>query len=93
MEGLQTVIQRIPSKAMSIQRLALANETFRSLCADFAEAQAALSRLNESASRETEQRRHEYASLVEELFTEINDAINEHELRPGPNRTGQLNRP
>src|SRR5687768_11453941 len=69
--GVLIAIQRFPARQRAIEELAARDEDFRSLCADFAEAQAALRRWEEpsSAVRENarENLRSEYQTLVEEL--------------------------
>jgi hypothetical protein len=77
--GVLIAIQRFPARQRAIEALAARDEDFRSLCADFAEAQAALRRWEEpsSAVRENvrENLRSEYQTLVEELAGEIAGAL------------------
>jgi hypothetical protein len=73
--GVLIAIQRFPARQRAIEELAARDEDFRSLCADFAEAQAALRRWEEPPSAIREKRRSEYQTLVEELAGEIAGAL------------------
>lgn len=79
MEGVRAVVERFPAKAQAIRQLALADETFRSLCGDFAAAEATLQRFCE-APFASEARRNEYQVLVGELLAEVAEALNAYEL-------------
>ncbi len=68
-------IQRFPARQQAIEALAARDEDFRSLCADFADAQAALRRWEEPPSAVREKLRSEYQTLVEELAGEIAAAL------------------
>jgi hypothetical protein len=73
--GVLIAIQRFPARQQAIEALAARDEDFRSLCADFAEAQAALCRWGEPSSAVRENLRSEYQTLVEELAGEIAGAL------------------
>ncbi len=79
MEGVTNVIRRFPPRGQAIRELALASETFRSICSDFAVAEAALLRFSEPSSKAPASRRREYEVLVEELIAEISDALDKFE--------------
>lgn len=96
MEGLSAVLSRFPAKAQAIRQLALADEAFRSLCADFAVAEAVLQQLDRSTpptlDRSTpptnDKRRLEYKALVSDLLAEIDEQLSAREPRlepSGPN--------
>ena len=70
-EGLVAVVRRFPDRRRGVEVLAAADESFRGICADFAEAQAALQRWRASASTAREQRCAEYEELVAGLADEI----------------------
>jgi crotonobetainyl-CoA:carnitine CoA-transferase CaiB-like acyl-CoA transferase len=70
-EGSVAAARRFPDRRRAVEALAAADESFRGLCADFAEAQAALQRWRASASAAREKRCAEYEELVESLADEI----------------------
>jgi hypothetical protein len=70
-EGLAAAARRFADRRRAVEALAAADESFRELCADFAEAQAALQRWRASASAARERRCAEYEELVEGLADEI----------------------
>ena len=79
MEGVANVVRRFPPRGQSIRKLALASETFRSICSDFAAAEAALLRFSGPSSSAHEGLRREYEVLVDELMAEISDALDKFE--------------
>jgi hypothetical protein len=82
-ESLLTAVQRFPDRQRALEALAGCDESFRSLCADFADAQAALRRWEESASAVREQRCAEYEELVESLAAEIASTLDSVEAASG----------
>jgi hypothetical protein len=74
-EGLLAAVQRFPDRRYALEALAARDESFRSLCADFGEAQAALQRWRASASAVRERRCAEYEELVESLAAEIASSL------------------
>jgi hypothetical protein len=72
-------------RELAIKELALANESFRSICSDFAAAESALNRFSAPSSDSHEDRRREYEVLIAELMSEISDALDEYERRPDVN--------
>lgn len=70
-EGLAAAARRFPGQQRAIEALAGADESFRLLCSDFAEAEVALQRWRGSTSAIREQRCSEYEELVESLAGEI----------------------
>jgi hypothetical protein len=70
-EDLVAAARWFPGRLHALEALAAADESFRSLCADFAEAEAALQRWRASASAVREQRCAEYEELVESLAGEV----------------------
>jgi len=83
MEGLPAVVHRFPARAQAIRQLALADESFRALCADFAAAEAALRRFSEAPSA-SEDRCNEYEALVDELLAEVGEALDAYDSRVEP---------
>lgn len=69
--AVQAAIARFPDRGHAIEELARADDDFRSLCEDLAEAQAALARWEYSSSPVREARCAEYKSLVRDLTAEI----------------------
>jgi hypothetical protein len=81
-QGIRAAVGRFPTRQRAIEALAARNDDFRSLCADLAEAQVALRRWEQSSSLVREQRCSEYASLVESLASEIEDALEAASIIP-----------
>jgi hypothetical protein len=69
--AVQAAIARFPDRGHAIAELARTDEGFQSLCEDFAEAEAALTRWERSSSSVKESRCAEYRELVRELAVEI----------------------
>jgi hypothetical protein len=74
-EGVRAARRRFPARQDSIEALAAGDEGFRSLCADFAEAEGALRHWEGSASPARERLCPEYRTLVEDLAGEIEAAL------------------
>ena len=74
-KGLLAAVRRFPDRQRALEALAARDESFQSLCADFAEAQAALRRWGESVSPVRERRCAEYEELVESLAAEIASSL------------------
>ena len=70
-EDLVAATHGFPARRHALEALVAADETFRSLCSDLAEAQAALQRWRTSASPVREKRCSEYEELVASLAAEI----------------------
>ena len=68
---LSCVLSRFPDRKGEINRIFEENESFRSICRDYELCSQALQRWNQSLKREAEERRVEYAELIEELESEI----------------------
>ena len=74
-----------PDEARTVQELFNMHDTFRSMCEDLAAAEEALARVDSLPERVREDRRQEYASLVEALVCEIAEALSQSKvvaLRP-----------
>lgn len=69
------VIRRFPDRRWVVQRLALRNEAFRSICADLVEAEIALERWESSPLPAKEERCAEYRLLVAGLEDELRAAL------------------
>jgi hypothetical protein len=74
-QGMASAIRRFPTRQSAIEELAIRDESFRSLCVDFGEAEAAWQRWEASLSPQRLQRQAEYGELVEGLAGEIEAAI------------------
>jgi hypothetical protein len=70
-EDLVAAARRFPGRRGTLEALAAADESFRSLCSDLAEAEAALQRWRASTLAARDQRCSEYEELVESLAGEI----------------------
>ncbi len=69
--GVLAAVQRFPERGSEIRRLALADTTFRGLCDDLLEAEAALARWKQELAPRSVERQREYEQLVRELTDEI----------------------
>lgn len=74
-EDVLATMRHFPHQAWAIEGLARRDETFRSLCADFALAQAALQRWQSSDASVRDQRCAEYEDLIRDLTGEITAAL------------------
>jgi crotonobetainyl-CoA:carnitine CoA-transferase CaiB-like acyl-CoA transferase len=74
-DGLLAAARRFPARRGAIEALADRDEEFRALCADLAEAEAALHRWAAAPSPAREQRCAEYRDLVDSLADEIEAAL------------------
>jgi hypothetical protein len=74
--AVQAVIARFPDRGHAIEELAHNDDDFRSLCEDFAEAEAALARWERSSSSVREARCAEYRDMVRDLAAEIEAELN-----------------
>jgi hypothetical protein len=75
-EEVRAAVRRFPARQAAIEALAARDEEFRSVCADFADAEAALRRWQVAESPMRERLSPEYRQLVEELADEIEMALN-----------------
>lgn len=69
--GVLAAVQRFPQWGSEIRRLALSDTTFRALCDDLVEAQAALALWTQSDGAHAADLQREYDVLVRELADEI----------------------
>lgn len=74
-EGVLAAVRRFPERRRAIEALAASDEDFRSLCADLADAEAALAGWQASTAAVREARCAEYRGLVEDLAREIEAAL------------------
>jgi hypothetical protein len=75
--GILAAIRLLPHHKKSIQELTLRNESFRTLCADLVEAEAALERWENSKSPNKEAHCAEYRLIIIGLEAEIRQTIHE----------------
>lgn len=73
--GLAAALRRFPTHSLQIKRLSTRSESFRSMCEDFAAAEVALARADKLPNNVQEERRAEFAYLVESLASEIEQAL------------------
>lgn len=71
-------IARFPDRGHAIEELARRDEDFLSLCADLADAQAALERWEHSVLPVREARCAEYRDLIRDLAVEVDAALDRH---------------
>jgi hypothetical protein len=76
-------IARFPDRGHAIEKLARADEDFRSLCADLAAAEAAFVHWKRSSSPVREARCAEYRDLVRDLAAEIEATLDRSNRRSG----------
>ena len=76
-EGVDAAVRRFPARQAAIEALAARDEEFRSLCADFAEAEVSLRRWEKAPSPVQEKLCSEYRQLVQDLADEIEVALAE----------------
>lgn len=74
-EEVRAAVRRFPAHGVVIEALAARDEGFRSLCADFADAEAALRHWEVAPSPARDRLCSEYRQLVEELAEEIETAL------------------
>ncbi len=75
---VQAAIARFPDRGHAIEDLARTDESFRSLCEDLAEAEAALARWERSSSPVRATRCAEYHNLVRDLAAELATELDRH---------------
>jgi hypothetical protein len=81
-----SVARRFPGLEALIEARCEADEEFRLLCDDLADAEAALARLEEMGSFEAENRIEEYRLLVDSLAAEVGAAIGAGQVLPFPGK-------
>ena len=75
--GVLAAIRLLPRHKTAIEEMVLRSESFRALCGDLAEAEAALRRWEKSGAPEYAARRVEFRHLVDGLEAELRQAIRE----------------
>ena len=78
----QAAAKRFPRSEFTIRRLLCTNETFRELCEELADAEAALANVPESVAQLQEAREREWRELVQELVTEVGQTLKRFEAGP-----------
>jgi hypothetical protein len=76
--SILVAIAHFPDRGHAIEELARANEDFRYLCADLAEAKAATVRWQHSALPVGEARSAEYRDLARDLAAELEAMLDRH---------------
>jgi hypothetical protein len=77
-DAVQAAIARFPDRGHAIEEVARTDESFRSLCEDLSEAQAALVRWERSTSPIGAARYAEYRILVRDLAAELAAELDRH---------------
>lgn len=72
---LETAEAQFPDRTMLVQRLFAADEAFRSMCEDLAAATQALTQAERLPDNLREAWRLEYASLIDALLQEMDEAL------------------
>ena len=75
---LLAAMAHFPDRGHAVEELARRDEEFLLLCADLAEAEAALGRWERSDTPVREARCAEYRELVRDLAVEVEAALNRH---------------
>ena len=73
------VLKRFPAFEANIRKLYREDDTFRTICEDYAECSDALQRWSRLQSGEAAVRKREYADLLQDLEAEILQYLGEHE--------------
>jgi hypothetical protein len=81
-KALQAAARRFPRSEFTIRRLLRSSETFRELCGELADAEAALASVPESVAALREAREREWRELVQELVSEVEQALKRFETGP-----------
>jgi hypothetical protein len=74
-DGRNSALRRFPGQGGLIEQLLRQSESFSGLCADLAAAERALIAAEEMPIGVRDERRHEFAALVEGLVQEVEDAL------------------
>jgi hypothetical protein len=82
--GLSAAIRRYPQFELAIRRLMNADEGFRDICEELADAETALSKVDDLPAALRETRRAEWQELVDRLAGELKTAVEGRDahLRP-----------
>ncbi|RNJ45844.1 hypothetical protein B5V01_11190 [Mesorhizobium erdmanii] len=73
--AVSAAVSRFPQFELAIHRLMDRSESFREICEELAEAELALSRVDNIASALVEARRAEWQKLVDRLVGEVGAAV------------------
>lgn len=73
--GVLAAVRRFPEQQRAIEMLAASDESFRMLCGDLAEAEAALTGWQASTAAVRDARCAEYEGIVQDLAREIEGAL------------------
>lgn len=74
-EALLSALRRFPELELKIRRMIAADQTFRDMCEELAEAEAALSRVEQLPLPVREARKAEWQEITERLTREIDAAL------------------
>lgn len=75
--GVLAAIRLLPRQRIAIEKMVLRSESFRSLCGDLAEAEAALRRWEKSCAPEHAARCLEFRHIIDGLEAELRQTIRE----------------
>jgi hypothetical protein len=84
--GVMAAIRRLPRHKKAIEELVLFSESFRGLCGDLADAEAALQLWQTSGDTGAAARCLEYGHIVDGLEAELRQAIHERQTQLGTPR-------
>jgi hypothetical protein len=73
--SLFAVLERFPHRKAVVRQLFKENDSFQTLCEDYRKCAEALRHWNQSVAKEAIVRRQEYAALLRELETEIEENL------------------
>lgn len=74
-EAYSAALRRFPRSELAIRRLMVRSEAFRDMCEELAEAEAALSKVDQVPPVLREARRAEWPGLVDRLVGEVGAAL------------------
>jgi hypothetical protein len=73
--GLSAAVRRYPQFELTIRRMIVADEGFRDVCEELAEAEAALAKVCDLPAALQEARRAEWEELIDRLAGELRGAV------------------
>ncbi|BCH24021.1 hypothetical protein MesoLjLb_38060 [Mesorhizobium sp. L-8-3] len=77
--ALSAALRRFPELELTIRRMIVADQNFRDMCEELAEAEAALSRADQLPLPIRAARKAEWQDLVERLAREVDAALQEQQ--------------
>lgn len=79
-EAISAALRRFPRHELAIHRLMARSETFCDMCEELAEAEVALSKINQTVPALREARKAEWQELIDLLIKEVGAAIEDKDI-------------